>query len=85
MGVSKNNGKTPNHPMFNRVFHYFHHPWCKIHPIFASTPIFVTVTSFLRGSGPEDYDTHLAEPRWSRFRFKVARPGVSYRQAGCLE
>ncbi len=22
----KNSGKTPNHPVFHRVFHYFHHP-----------------------------------------------------------
>ena len=26
----------PNHPMFNRVFHYFHHPFC-FPPIFGNT------------------------------------------------
>ena len=32
-------GVPPNHPMFNRVFHYFHHPFWGT-PIFGSTPIF---------------------------------------------
>ena len=34
MGVSKNMGKTPNHPFVHRVWnHYFHHP-------FSGTPTF---------------------------------------------
>ncbi len=33
MGVSKNRGKTPpKSSMFNRVFHYFHHPFLVQHP-----------------------------------------------------
>ncbi len=36
MGVSKNNG-TPQIIHFNRVFHYFHHPfWGVFHPIFGN-------------------------------------------------
>ena len=27
MGVSKNRGKTPQIIHFNKVFHYFHHPF----------------------------------------------------------
>ena len=27
LGVSKNRGKTPQIIHFNRVFHYFHHPF----------------------------------------------------------
>ena len=29
----------PNHPLKNRVFHYFHHPFWGNPPIFGSTPI----------------------------------------------
>ena len=37
MGVSKNNG-TPQIIHFNRVFHYFHHPFWGFPPIFGLTP-----------------------------------------------
>ena len=36
----KNRGKTPQIIHFNRVFHYFHHPfWGENTPIFGSTPM----------------------------------------------
>ena len=37
MGVSLNG--APNHPMFKRVFHYFHHPFLGETPLFLETPI----------------------------------------------
>jgi len=35
LGVSKNSGVffPPNHPMFNRVFHDFHHPFWVFSPL----------------------------------------------------
>ena len=38
VGVSKNNGVSPNHPLNNRVFHYFHHPFWDT-PIFGNTHV----------------------------------------------
>ena len=39
MSVSKNNGGPPNHPMFNRVSPYFHHPFWGVNiPIFGGPP-----------------------------------------------
>ena len=29
----------PNHPMFNRVFHYFHHPFWGENSLFLETPM----------------------------------------------
>ena len=29
----------PNHPLKNRVFHYFHHPFWDVSPYFLETPI----------------------------------------------
>ena len=43
MGVSKNNG-TPNHPMFNRVFHEINHPFWGFPPIFGNIQIFNQVS-----------------------------------------
>ena len=38
----KNRGvKPPKHPMFNRVFHYFHHPFWGA-PIFGNTHVFLS-------------------------------------------
>ena len=41
MGVSKNRGKTPQIIHFNRVFHYFHHPFWGT-PIFGNTHMVLT-------------------------------------------
>ena len=38
MDVFENSG-TPKSSHFNRVFHYFHHPFWGFPPIFGSTPI----------------------------------------------
>ena len=43
MGVSKNSGKTPQIIHFNKVFHYFHHPFWGA-PIFGNTHIVGTTT-----------------------------------------
>ena len=54
MDVSENSwGKSPpNHPHFNRVFHYFHHPFWGIYPYFwISTHMFEKVASPLRPLG----------------------------------
>ncbi len=40
MGVSKNRGKTPQIIHLNRVFHYFHHPFWGVSPLFLETPIY---------------------------------------------
>ena len=39
MGVSKNNGKTPQIIHFNRVFHEISHPFWWFSPLFLETPI----------------------------------------------
>ena len=41
MGISKNSGgfTPPNHPMFNRIFHYFHHPFWGYHYFWFNTPM----------------------------------------------
>ena len=49
MGVSKNNGTPKSSILYNRVFHYFHHPFWGT-PIFGNTHIvnmFVKVTHFM--------------------------------------
>ena len=39
LDVSKNGGVfLPNHPLKNRVFHYFHHPFWGKHPYFWKHP-----------------------------------------------
>ena len=38
MGVSENSG-TPKSSICNRVFHYFHHPFCCVSLIFGNTQI----------------------------------------------
>ena len=38
LGVSKNRGKTPQIIRFNRVFHYFHHPFWGFSPYFWKLP-----------------------------------------------
>ena len=38
MGVEPKIMVPPNHPLKNRVFHYFHHPFWGFPPIFGSTP-----------------------------------------------
>ena len=46
----------PNHPMFNRVFHYVHHPfWGICPPIFGSTPTWLHLkdTDFFQGISSE--------------------------------
>ena len=37
-GVSKNMGNPPNHPLKNRVFPYFHHPFGGFYPYFLEIP-----------------------------------------------
>ena len=57
LGVSKNNGKTPQIIHFNRVFHYFRHPFWGFSPYFwvdthlddDSEPILTTVIFFQMG------------------------------------
>ena len=40
MGVSKNRGNYPQIIHFNRVFHYFHHPfWGVYHPYWVRSPL----------------------------------------------
>ena len=40
LDVSKNSGFSPNHPLKNRVFHYFHHPfWGTGTTIFGNTDL----------------------------------------------
>ena len=34
----------PNHPMFNRIFHYFHHPFWVFFPLFLETSILLGKT-----------------------------------------
>ena len=41
MGVSKNSGFSPQIIHFNRVFHYFHHPFWGFSPYFWKTPVFL--------------------------------------------
>ena len=59
MEVSENSGFffPPNHSIFNRVFHYFHHPFWGVptlfldfHPYMDSFPSVVSVLEFLFGS-----------------------------------
>jgi len=39
MDISENSGVfPPNHPLKNRVFHYFHHPFWGFSPYFFETP-----------------------------------------------
>ena len=38
MGVSLNDGFPPKSSIFNRVFHYFHHPFWGKHPYFRKPP-----------------------------------------------
>ena len=39
MDISENSGVfPPNHPLKNRVFHYFHHPFWGFFPYFLETP-----------------------------------------------
>ena len=57
-------GKAPNHPMFNRVFHYFHHPFWGV-----NTPIFgkllnlyqIHLNSSLLNNQPQRF--HVLRPR----------------------
>jgi len=54
MGVSKNRG-TPKSSLFNRIFHYFHHPFWGI-PIFGNThmeniPFLYRVSYVTAGAG----------------------------------
>ena len=47
LGVSKNNG-TPKSSIFNRVFHYFHHPFWGFSPYFwISAHVWIISTVFL--------------------------------------
>ena len=46
LGVSKNNGKTPQIIHFNGVFHYFHHPFLGFLPLFLGTSIYVFSASY---------------------------------------
>ena len=41
--VSKNRGVSPQIIHFNRVFHYFHHPFWGPTPIFGSTPMWISM------------------------------------------
>ncbi len=72
MGVSKNNG-TPNSSNFNRVFHYFNHPF------WGPTPILGNIHLNHRSNhGPLLFIAHLYKPKRNP-RMPKGIPGCPYR------
>ena len=51
MGVSKNNGCSPQIIHSNRVFHYFHHPFWGYIPLFLDTSTSPTFCVIFRRVG----------------------------------
>ena len=96
MGVSKNNG-TPKSSQFNRVFHYFHHPFWGFSPIFGLTPIYKsTLHEFPKNHRPTVLRTNLhhlkvphvefqrdAKARLSEMRVQLLEMGLNKVQLSC--
>ena len=73
MGVSKNSGFCPQIIRFNRVFHYFHHPFwgVSVFPYFRKHPnggLFFS-HGFFTG---EDLDEHQFFEKTQKFRLFTA-------------
>ena len=47
-GCFQKYGKTTKSSLFDRVFHYFHHPFWEFSPYFCETPIYVRLNSLLQ-------------------------------------
>ena len=76
MDVSKNSG-NPQIIHFNRVFHYFHHPfWDTSTPIFGNTPMNITGPlghkSQIEVPRNDDQEAKRHPPSFPSFRFGVA-------------
>ncbi len=73
MGVSKNMGKPPNHPLKNRVFHVFSiHFWGTL----ILVVIFVKIGIFPKDRGENSKIFELPPPRWWK--------GIQYLVIGCI-
>ena len=59
MAVSKNNG-IPKSSILIGVFHYFHHPFWGVFPLFLETPKWIFPTFFWGGSHPQKKRRHTA-------------------------
>ena len=63
MGVSENRGVfPPNHPLKNRVFQYFHHPFLGETPLFLEIPKYRNLyqSNLIKNIGNRDKNDQIA-------------------------